>query len=160
MADLREIAERLGYRNVRTLASTGNMLFEADDTPVRELEDALERAFADFHGKHVDIIIRTADRWRTLVAANPFPEESVAHPDRIAVRVMRMTAAESLTALFEPYQTGGERVKIVDGDVWVAFPGQPSQSRLLGLLTPKRMGGIGTARNWNTVRRLGEMLDE
>jgi uncharacterized protein (DUF1697 family) len=160
MADLRQIAERLGYRNVRTLVSTGNMVFGMEDTPVSALEGALERAFSDFHGKHVDFIIRTADRWRKLVAANPFPEESAANPDRVVVRVMRAPADEHITALFRPYQSAGEKVKIVDGDVWIAFAGQPSQSRLLGLLTPKRMGGAGTARNWNTVRRLGEMLDE
>jgi len=59
-----------------------------------------------------------------------------------------------------PYQTMGEAVRIVDGDLWIAFAAQPSQSKLLSQITPQRMGGIGTARNWNTIRRLGEMLDE
>lgn len=158
MADLRQIAERLGHQNVRTLVSTGNMLFDASSQDIASLEAALERAFADFHGKHVDFIIRTADQWRKLVAANPFAAESAANPDRVVVRVMRAPAGETVAALLRPYQTAGEQVAIVDGDVWIAFPSQPSQSRLLGLLTPKRMGGVGTARNWNTVRRLGEML--
>jgi uncharacterized protein (DUF1697 family) len=158
MSDLRDIAEKLGYKNVRTLVSTGNLVFEADDRSVSALESALEKAFAAFHGKHVDIIIRTADQWRTLVANNPFPDESAANPDLVNVRVMRDPAAETVAALFEPYQTQGEQVRIVDGDLWIAFTGRPSESKLIGLISPKRMGGIGTARNWNTVRRLGEML--
>jgi uncharacterized protein (DUF1697 family) len=158
MSDLRGIAETLGHANARTLAATGNLVFEADDQPVGTMETALEKAFAYFHGKHVDIIIRTADRWRKLVAANPFPDESGKNPDRVNVRVMREPAAETVARLFQPYQTQGEQVCIVDGDVWIAFAGRPSESKLLGLLSPKRMGGIGTARNWNTVRRLGEML--
>jgi uncharacterized protein (DUF1697 family) len=158
MADLRQIAERLGYRNVRTLVSTGNMLFDVEPQEIPGIETALECAFADFHGKHIDFIVRTADRWRQLVAANPFAAESAAKPDRVVVRVMRTPADETVAALFAPYQTAGEKVAIVDGDVWIAFPGQPSQSRLLRLITPKRMGGIGTMRNWNTVRRLGEIL--
>jgi uncharacterized protein (DUF1697 family) len=160
MADLRGIAEKLGYQNPRTLVSTGNMIFEAEDQPVAKVEAALEKAFAEFHGKHVDIIIRGAQDWRKLVAANPFPDESRANPDLVSVRVMRDPAKEGLTALFKPYQTQGEELRIVNGDVWVAFAGRPSQSRLAGILTPKRMGGVGTARNWNTVRRLGEMLAE
>jgi uncharacterized protein (DUF1697 family) len=159
MADLRQIAERLGCRNVRTLVSTGNMVFDADTMPVSMLEDALEHAFSEFHGKHVDFIVRTADQWRELVGCNPFPEESAANPDRVVVRVMRAPAEEKVAELFKPYQTAGEQVKIIGGDLWAAFPGQPSQSKLLGLFAPKRMGGVGTARNWNTVRRLGEMLD-
>lgn len=158
MSDLRDIAERLGYKNARTLVATGNLVFEADNQPVDGLEAALEKAFATFHGKHVDIIIRTADQWRKLVAGNPFPDESAENPDRVNVRVMREPAAETVTKLFKPYQTQGEQVRIVDGDLWIAFTGRPSESKLLGLISPKRMGGIGTARNWNTVRRLGDML--
>jgi uncharacterized protein (DUF1697 family) len=159
MADLRGIAETLGHANTRTLISTGNLIFEADEQPIDQLEAALEKGFADFHGKHVDIIIRSAEDWRRLVAANPFADESAAHPDRVAVRIMRDRARPEIAGFLKPYQTQGEQVSIVDGDVWIAFSGQPSQSKLLGQLAPKRMGGIGTARNWNTVRRLGEMLD-
>ena len=160
MADLRAIAEKLGHQNTRTLVSTGNLIFDADESSIPALEAVLENAFADFHGKHVDIIIRTADQWRKLVASNPFPEESAANPNQVAVRIMRAPAEERVLDLFKPYQTAGEQVRLIDGDVWIAFPGQPSQSKLLGVLAPKRMGGVGTARNWNTVRRIGEMVAE
>lgn len=158
MADLRDIAEQLGCKNVRTLVATGNLVLEAGDQPVGALETALEKAFADFHGKHVDIIVRTADQWRTLVAGNPFPDESAENPDQVVVRIMRAPAADKVVELFKPYQTQGEKVRIVGRDLWIAFAGRPSESKLLGLISPRRMGGIGTARNWNTVRRLGEML--
>ena len=158
MADLRGIAKRLGYENPRTLVSTGNMIFEAGDRPVADIEAALEKAFEDFHGKHVDIIVRRAEDWQKLVAANPFADQSRETPDLVCVRVMRNPAGANLAALFDRYSTEGEQVAIVDGDVWVAFTGRPSESRLAAILTPQRMGGIGTSRNWNTIRRMGEML--
>ena len=125
---------------------------------VASLVNRLEHAFAGLHGKHVDIIVKTATDWRRLVAANPFLSESEAEPDRVGIRVMRDPADEKLLDFFRPYQSAGERVAIIDGHVWVHYTGQASLSRLAGQLTPKRMGGIGTARNWNTVKRLGEML--
>ncbi|MBL0373033.1 DUF1697 domain-containing protein [Rhizobium sp. KVB221] len=159
MADLRRVAEKLGFGNTRTLVSTGNLIFEADDQPVSDIEAALEAAFAAFHGKHVDIIIRNADRWRVLIAANPFPDESASTPDRVVVRVMRQRAEEQVLDRCRRVQANGEQVCLVDGDLWIAFAGKPSESKLPGVLAPGRMGGIGTTRNWNTVRRLGEMLD-
>jgi len=158
MSDLRAIAENLGYRNVRTQVSSGNLVFENEETSVPAIEQALERAFAAFYGKHVDIIVKTADEWRRLVAANPFPKESEAAPDRVGIRIMRDPLRPDLADFLRPYQTDGERVALIDGHVWTHFPGQISLSKLAGQLTPKRMGGIGTARNWNTVKRLGEML--
>jgi uncharacterized protein (DUF1697 family) len=160
MADLRDIATGLGHQNARTLVSTGNLLFDSDATSISDLEKTLEAAFITFHGKHVDIIVRSADQWRKLAASNPFLRESADHPDRVVVRVMREPAPQVVEDLFRPYQTAGEQVRIVDGDLWIAFAGQPSQSKLLGVLAPRRMGGIGTTRNWNTVRRLTELLDD
>ena len=160
MSDLRAIAESLGYLNVRSLASTGNLVFEAGEASVSAIEHSLEQAFAAFHGKHVDIIVKTADDWRRIVAANPFPAEAEADPDRVGIRVMRDPVDEGLLDFFRPYQTLGERVRIVDGHVWVYFQGQASHSRLAGQLTSGRMGGVGTSRNWNTVRRLGQMVGE
>lgn len=74
MADLRAMAEELGFTDCRTLVATGNLVFRAEATPVREIEDRLERAFEDRFGKHVDILVRSGhagDRRRT---ASPFPE--------------------------------------------------------------------------------------
>jgi uncharacterized protein (DUF1697 family) len=158
MSDLRRLAEDLGHENVRTLVSSGNLVFDSRQTSIPKLETDLERCFAAFYGKHVDIIIKSAGDWRALVASNPFPKESAAEPDQVTIRIMRDPADAKLLDFFKPYQTQGERVAIIDGHVWVHFRGRPSLSKLDGQLTPKRMGGVGTARNWNTVRRLGEMV--
>lgn len=158
MSDLRAIAEGLGYENVRSLVSSGNLVFESDETSVSSIERALEQTFAAFHDKHVDVIVKTADDWRRIVAGNPFLAEAEAAPDRVGIRIMRDKLRPDLAEFLRPYQTDGERVAIVDGHVWVHYPGQISRSKLAGQLTPKRMGGVGTARNWNTVKRLGEML--
>ena len=89
MSDLRALAKGIGCRNVRSLVSTGNLVFEAEDIPVPAIEQALEKAFGDFHGKHVDIIVKTASDWRRIVASNPFPAEAEAQPDRVGIRIMR-----------------------------------------------------------------------
>lgn len=160
MSDLKSIAEGLGYSNVRTLVSTGNLVFETDKRSVPQIESDLERAFEAFHGKHIDIIVKNARDWLKLVKSNPFRAEADQIPDQVGVRIMRNPADEKLLDFFKPYQTQGERVAIVDGHVWTHYQGQPSLSKLAGQMTPKRMGGVGTARNWNTVRRLGEMVAE
>jgi uncharacterized protein (DUF1697 family) len=56
------------------------------------------------------------------------------------------------------YQTNGEQLKVVHGDLWVHIPQDLNRSRLLPVLASKRLG-VGTVRNWNTIRRLTEMLE-
>ena len=71
--------------------------------------------------------------------------------------MMRAPAAAAAERL-APYLAGGERVAIVGGDLWVHLPHGISRSRLPGAITPKREG-VGTFRNWNTVRRIGAALE-
>lgn len=157
MTDLKAMAEELGFGNVRTLVATGNLLFEARKTDLARLESRLEAAFRQKFGKHIDIIARDAETWRKLVAANPFPEESGTDADKVAVRVMREPVGADVVAKLQGYLTGDERLVAVDGDLWAWLPYGAPKSRLPGAVTPKR-AGVGTWRNWNTARRLGEML--
>lgn len=159
MADLRAMAGELGFADPRTLVASGNLVFAAPPrTTVRAIETRLEAAFAPRFGRHIDIIVTTAKEWRALVAANPFRAEAEAAPTSVHVRVMRDRLSPAAADGLAPYLTQGERVAVVDGHLWMHFRGPSHESKLAGQLTPKRLG-IGTARNWNTVRRLGEMLD-
>ncbi|MFD2343488.1 DUF1697 domain-containing protein [Sinorhizobium terangae] len=157
MADLRAMAERVGYHAPRTLVATGNVVFDAPAQPLADIEAEMESAFAVTFGRHIDIIARCGEDWRKLAAGNPFPAESEADPTRVHVRVMRSPLHPEVPEMFRGHCTRGERMEVVGGDLWVDFAGKASESKLLGVLTTKRLG-VGTFRNWNTVRGLRDML--
>lgn len=157
MADWRSMMEDLGLQKPRTLITTGNAIFESRGATVRKLEIQLEDAFEHRFGRRVDTIVRAAFPFRRLAAANPFPKESERDGARVVARVMRKPVDSDSVAALIPYLTQGERLKIIEGDLWVHFKQEPSRSRLMPLLASKRLG-IGTVRNWNTIRRLNEML--
>ncbi|MEN3149252.1 DUF1697 domain-containing protein [Neorhizobium sp. IRAMC:178] len=153
MADLRAMAEELGYRNCRTLVSTGNLVFETDRLPIGDIERILETAFEKRFGKHIDIIARTGTDWLKLAAGNPFPS---GEGSEVGVRVMRKPLDESVLDLLARHR-GDEKIAIVGGDLWVDFGGKASETRLLSAMTTKKLG-IGTIRNANTVAGLAEMI--
>jgi len=156
MADLKAMAAGLGLKNPRTLVATGNLVFETEEMPVAVLEGQLEAAFEKTFGRHVDIIVRDAASWRRLALANPFPDESIASPDQVAVRVMRYPVPDQAALGLASYVGKDERMQAVAGDIWIFFSRATPNSRLLAATSHKRLG-IGTSRNWNTVRKLAEM---
>lgn len=158
MADLRAMASRLGLDNPRTAVATGNLLFETPSAPRGRLEGRLETAFADAFGRHVDIIVRPAADWPKLIAANPFPEQSETDPAHVLVRVGRSPLAADIAEALEPYRAGEERIVAVGHDLWVHFAHGVGSSRLAAAITHKRLGSVGTSRNWNTIRRIGDKL--
>ena len=157
MSDLKAMAEGLGLKNVRTLAATGNLVFESEKTSITALEKRLEAAFEETFGRHVDIIVRGAGDWLKLATCNPFPAESVEAGDQVAVRVMRKPVAEDAISGLQAYGAEDEKVLLVGGDIWLVFSRERPSSRLLAVTNHKRLG-IGTSRNWNTVRKLAEMV--
>ena len=157
MSDLKAMAESLGLSNVRTLVSTGNLVFESEKTAIPVLERRLEAAFETAFGRHVDIIVRGAGDWLKLASRNPFPSESTGAGDQVAVRVMRKAVAEDVLPGLQAHAAEDEKVLLVGGDIWLVFSRERPSSRLLAAANHKRMG-IGTSRNWNTVRKLAEMV--
>ncbi|TPM42001.1 DUF1697 domain-containing protein [Mesorhizobium sp. B2-3-4] len=157
MSDLKAMAENLGLTNVRTLVATGNLVFECEKVSIAALERRLERAFEKTFGRHVDILVRSAADWRKLAGQNPFPAESTQAGDQVAVRVMREPVAEDALSTLQARAAADERVLLVGGDIWLVFSRERPSSRLLAAANHKRLG-IGTSRNWNTVRRLAEMV--
>lgn len=154
MNDLRTMTEDLGFTNVRTLVATGNLVFEATEQPIDQLESRLEAGFAKTFGKHVDIIARDAETWRELAAGNPFTD---GEGSEVIVRVMRKPLDSSVLSVLEMRRSGPERLAVIDGNLWIDFGGKASETRLLSALTTKRLG-VGTMRNWNTVRGILDMV--
>ncbi|WP_018854974.1 DUF1697 domain-containing protein [Rhizobium sp. 42MFCr.1] len=154
MSDLRDMAKDIGYKNPRTLVSTGNIVFEADAALLAEIEAKLEAAFKARFGKPVDIIVRKGIDWLTLAKSNPFAD---GEGSQVIVRVMRRPLPPTAMEALRPYADPKQRMALTAGDLWIDFAGKPSEWKLLSALTTKRMG-VGTLRNWNTVRGLAEMI--
>jgi uncharacterized protein (DUF1697 family) len=128
MAEWRAVAEALGFGDPRTCLATGNLVFESTLRSVGQIETLLEDAHAKAFGRRVDIIVRGAAAWRKILAANPFPLESKKDPSHVLVRVNRKPAPMNAQSSLTPYMLAGERL------------------------------GIGTSRNWNTVRQIGALM--
>ena len=139
MADLRATVESAGFRSPRTLVATGNLVFDADEETVADVEAALETAVARDFGKHVDIIARVADDWIALAAGNPFSDASASDAPNIVVRVMRTPLSKDVLPGLQRHCGDGEKIRVVNGDLWVHFPGKPTHMFSMSSTEPARL---------------------
>lgn len=158
MAELKALAAELGLADPRTVVATGNLVFDAPRAAPRRLESRLEPAFAARFGRHVDIIVRTAGDFRRIVAANPFPAESEIDPAHVIAQVSRAPMAPEAVQALASHAVEGERVAVAAGTLWLWLPHGVARSKLASAVTPKWLG-VGTARNWNTMRKIAELLE-
>jgi uncharacterized protein (DUF1697 family) len=63
------------------------------------------------------------------------------------------------TALLNAYN-GPETIIFAGRDLYIYYPESVGQSKLTNVFIEKKLQIRGTARNWNTVTRISELLDQ
>jgi len=150
MAELKRIAEELGFGSPRTFIASGNLIFTSDKSEA-QVQAALEQALAAHMAKPVAVMVRTAAEMAAVANANPFADA----PGR---RVLATFLSEPppKDALDEAKGLDGERMALGKREIYVDYCGT-----LLGrskLRIPA--AAKGTARNMNSVAKLAEMAKE
>ncbi|MEQ3554198.1 DUF1697 domain-containing protein [Pseudonocardia nematodicida] len=165
MAELRAALTARGFTGVATYIQSGNVVLTSPDDPgavagtvagVLREEFALERP----------VVVFGRDEYAAVLAANPFPQVTEPKQLHAVFRAAPPTDAEraALTAAVEAGRAGGSRedAAIVGRVVYLHLPDGIGRSELGARLSTRTTAadGGGTARNWATVRRLREMLDD
>ncbi len=154
MADLRDLLNRLGFTEARSLLASGNLVFRSRDQPTAQLERLLESEAARGLGLETDFFVRTAEQWHAIVAANPFPEEAKRDPARLLVMTLKDAPKPTAIQSLEAAITGPETLHVTSREAYLVYPAGMGHSRLTTALIEKKLGTRGTARNWNTVLKL------
>ncbi|MBA2476644.1 MAG: DUF1697 domain-containing protein [Actinobacteria bacterium] len=159
MARLRELMERLGYRDVRTYVQSGNVVFTGPDRPTAEVADELEGQLAATFGFDVSVVVRSRDELADVVRANPLREVATEPSRHLVLFLAGPVDPERIAGLgaddFEP-----EAFHVRGREVFLWAPGGVRDSRVAKALCEQRLGVTATARNWRTVERLLALADE
>jgi len=154
MADLREFAARVGLENPSTLLQSGNLVFGARARPTCALEHRLEEEAEKQLALRTDFVVRSAAEWEQVVARNPFSREARRDPSRFLVMFLKESPAKLAIDEIKGAHAGPETFHAESRELYVVFPNSVGTSKFPALLTEKRLGTRGTARNWNTVLKL------
>lgn len=151
MADLRAVFISLGFADVATLLNSGNVVFDAPETPDAAL---VRRAVLEATGVESETVVLPGDRFRRIADANP-----LRRPDREPKRLSVAFAASALVpgAISVPIGIEPEEIMVTPHAVYqwlpngvLASPVSPSFWRTLGTTV--------TARNDATVIKISELL--
>ena len=157
MADLRAMLEKLGYSDAQTLLVSGNAVFRCAAGSCDKLEKQLEAASTKHLGVTTDYFVRSAKEWQDVIAANPFPAEAKSDPGHLLMMCLRDAPAAAAVKALQAAIKGREQVRANGKHAYFVYPDGVGRSKLSITMIEKALGTRGTARNWNTVLKLGEL---
>ena len=157
MADLRELIAALGYREVRTLLQSGNAVFSGGTRAGAALETQLEKEILKQLGLHTAFLVRSTDELADVVARNPLPNEAKHDPGHLLVMFLKATPAAHAVEALQAAVRGPEVIRAGAQHLYISYPDGIGRSKLTGTSIEKKLGTIGTARNWNTVLKIAAL---
>ena len=160
MSDLRTVAGELGLGDPRTLLQSGNLVFRGGGRDAGTLEQRLERVSRERLGLSTTYFVRAAAEWQTIIRDNPFPREAVSAPQHLVLVCLKHAVAVSAVADLRRAIVGEEAVAGEGRQIYLVYPSGIGTSKLTSALIERKLGCGGTARNWNTVLKLGALLAE
>ena len=154
MDELRRSFERLGYGDVTTYIQSGNVVFTTTLKSERALARAIEaQLIADF-GTPPAVILRSADDLARIATTSPYATAG-ADPARHHVTFLAAKPPAAALAALELPPSGRDEL-VVDGrEVYLHTPDGYGNTKYSGAFLERRLGVLGTTRNWNTVTKLG-----
>ncbi|MGW6415398.1 DUF1697 domain-containing protein [Streptomyces sp. NPDC055055] len=162
MAELRDVLEGLGHRDVRTYLQSGNAVFTTDAAASEEtLTAGLEGAIESRFGFRVDCLVRGGDYLAAVADACPFPAAELEGKQLHAVYYSGPADPERFASIDRDAYLP-EEFALGDRVLYLYAPDGLGRSRLGEAVSRPAVvkGLVATARNWNTVLRLIEMTRE
>ncbi|MEV6201771.1 DUF1697 domain-containing protein [Streptomyces sp. NPDC051771] len=159
MAELRELLEGLGHRDVRTYLQSGNAVFTTDgpaseETLATAVGQAIERRF----GFTCDCLVRDGAYLTAVAEACPFPAAGLEGKQLHAVYYSAPVTPDRFAAV-DAEAFAPESFALGDRVMYLYTPDGLGRSKLAeAVMRPSLTKDlVATARNWNTVRKLVEM---
>jgi uncharacterized protein (DUF1697 family) len=150
MAQLRSLVEELGFRDVRTLLNSGNIVFTAagrGDPAAR-----IEKALAEKIGVSSRVTVLTGEEFATAVVENPLLEVADNHSRLLVGFLADAAEVETLNPLLEKEWTP-EALAVGTRVAYLWCPAGVLESPLGDALNRALRDRV-TVRNWATVTKL------
>jgi uncharacterized protein (DUF1697 family) len=151
---LRGVFENLGFENVKTVISSGNVIFESPSRSAKKLEETIESALPEQLGFTSTTIIRSQGQLKNLVDKNPF--QGMGHSQKSSLNVTFLKKKKRPDIKF-PYKIEDrdyELLGMYDGAICSVIDLTSAKTPDLMVWLEKKFGKEITTRTWKTVERI------
>lgn len=145
MPVLREAFEAAGFTDVKTLLSSGNVVFTARSTSEQALQQKAEAACGFV------TIVRSIAHLRKLLASDPYSRFKLSPG---AKRIVTFLRGRPQAKIALPVEMDGARILTMkDGEIFSAYVASPKGPVFMTLIE-KTFGKDVTTRTWDTVAKV------
>jgi uncharacterized protein (DUF1697 family) len=150
MAELKASFEKMGFTNVKTVLSSGNVAFTGAEKQESNLAKSIESGMVKYLPRSFPVIVRTTDHLLALLKADPYSDFHISSNAKRVVTFLRQPHKEELLL---PIELEGARILIMKGsEVFTAYVPH-GRGPIFMRLIEKTLGKNVTTRTWDTIKK-------
>lgn len=158
MVELRKELEQLGFEKVITLLNSGNIIFEAGHTDIKNLEKTISGHLEKAFGFLIPTIIRKSETIDQLLTADPFKTIQLTKDIRLYVSFLKDEVESNLELPWTSPDASFTIIGKSDKTIFSVLDLSASKTPKAMEALEKTFGSDITTRNWNTILRIAKKL--
>ena len=152
--NLRQVCEHVGLRNVGTVISSGNIVFDATSDDPAEIEATLESAWPVELGFESTTIVRSRDDLETLVSMRPFGDLEHGRETYLLVTFSKHPLVASFDLPYEPTREAFRAIAATDRELFTVSDTTAVKTPDVMSWVEQQLGKTVSSRTWLTVTRI------
>lgn len=156
---LRGVLETLGFTNVQSVISSGNVIFESSETDVNKLENMIEVAWPKLLGFQATTIVRSQAQLQKILDSDPFDGTAHTPSTYLLVTFCKRPAKPPFNIPFQPPGKPYTIVGYTNGIVFSVTDNAIIKTSDLMTWLEKQFGKDITSRTPLTLQRIIKRMD-
>lgn len=158
MATLREVLTQAGFSDVKTLLASGNVVLESPKKSISDLENRISALLEAAFGFTIPVLVRTGEDILNIIREDPFQDIEVHKDIRFYVTFLKKDPENPIEAPWASAE-GSYRILAVKDRMLLSVL-DVSQKKTVDAMQEQgnALGKEITTRNWNTVMKIGKLL--
>ncbi len=156
MNDFVTLLKKLGCQNIKTYIQSGNGVFQTKNKNISKLAQKISQEINHQNNFKPQVLILTSKDFLQAINANPFVE---ADPKTLHLGFLKSTPNNPDLDKLDSLKTSSEGFKLINKVFYLHAPDGIGRSKLAAQ-TEKSLTVSMTSRNWRTVSKINELINE
>jgi len=151
---LRKMVENLGFEKVKTYVQSGNVVFKAEETSFKEMEEKISAQIEKDFGFQVPVIVLDAEKLKQIIESNPFLKDTEKEVNFMHVTFLSNKPNEFDKKSIEDKKQEKEEIRFTDHAVYLYCPNGYGKTKITNNFIETKLKVLATTRNWKTTNEL------
>lgn len=159
MKTLEKMFSDAGCYGVRSYIQSGNVFFRVNKTLAGNLSSHIAAQILERVGFRIPVILRSAEQMAETVNGNPFVNNE-AMTDMLHVMFLANQPSQERIAALDHDRFLPDEFVVRGAEIYLRLPTGVARSKLTNAYFDSKLATVSTSRNWRTVNKLLEMMQE